>query len=62
MIGLITTYTSAEYTIVFDNATAGVGGATMQTTKFVVMATNNGNLYTTEQIVYIQTVLIKSML
>ena len=50
MIGLISSYTSAEYTIVFDNYGAGVGGANvMQTTKFVVMADNNGNLYTTEQ-------------
>ena len=47
---LIGNYTSAEYTIVFDNYGAGVGGANvMQTTKFVVMADNNGNLYTTEQ-------------
>ena len=47
---LISSYTSAEYTIVFDNYGAGVGGANvMQTTKFVVMADNNGNLYTTEQ-------------
>ena len=47
---LISSYTSAEYTIVFDNYGAGVGGANvMQTTKFVVMSDNNGNLYTTEQ-------------
>ena len=39
----ISSYTSAEYTIVFDN------NSVMQTTKFVVMADNNGNLYTTEQ-------------
>ncbi len=44
------TYNAAEYTISFDNYGSGVGSSSaMQVTKFLVMANNNGDLWTTEQ-------------
>ena len=43
-------HNAAEYTITFDNYGAGVGySSAMQVTKFLVMANNNGDLWTTEQ-------------
>ena len=56
-IALISSYTSAEYTIVFDNYGAGVGGANvMQTTKFVVMVLIIMEIYILlSKVVYIQT-------